>query len=140
MYYKSLLKNSLYLIHGKLQVDEKLIATPWGEIDWQSGIERWKISYYALFKGYHHLETEIALRPEAINFIDKNSIRKSDNYFQFESLRIFQNNPYFSFEIIDNFVFGKEGLFANGQNKIIGEFSIIRLIKPSELVNWIDEI
>lgn len=140
MHYKSLLKNPLYLIHGKLQADEKLANTPWGEVDWQSGIERWKTGYYALFKGYHNHETQISLRPEAINFIDKNSIRKMDNYVQFESLTIFQNNPYFSFDILDNFAFGKEGQLANQQNKIIGEFSIIRLAKPSELVSWIDEI
>lgn len=140
MHYKNLLKNPLYLIHGKLQAHDKLTNTPWGEVDWQSGIERWKISYYALFQGHHNLETKIALRPEAVNFINKNSICKEKNYFQFESLTIFQNNPYFSFDILDNFTLGKKGLLANGQNEIIGEFSIIRLAKPSELVSWIDEI
>lgn len=146
MHYSKMLKNSIYLIKGKIQSNEKLAnQQPWGEIDWQSGIERWKLEYNALFNGYHNQLSDISILPEAINFIDRSTIFLDEGYFEFESLTIFQNNPYFNLNYFDALLFGRHGKFANGkltngEMKIVGDFSIIRVAEKSELITWIDDI
>lgn len=146
MCYTTLLKNKVYFIHGKFNSEKKFKnKQPWGEVDWQSGKERWKLTCNALFDGYYDQFSEISLLPEAVNFIDSDSICFKNNFFEFESLTVFQNNPYFNIDNFDALAFGKNGKFANGKlpngaMRVFGEFSIIRIAESSELVTWINDV
>lgn len=139
MYNIKLLKSSLFEIKAFLFWDKKFIETmPWGEVDWQSGKERWKLIFYALFEGYHDIHTKISLIPEVVVYIEEDSITFDGNFINFSALSVFRNNPYFSKEVCEYPFISNEGNFANGYMELIGRFQIIRKAKPNELVTWIN--
>lgn len=146
MCYSKLLKNNVYFIEGILKFNGKFIdQQPWGEVDWQSGKERWVLIYGALFNEFNSQATDISELPESVNFIDKDSIHQEKDGYKFESLTVFQNNPYFNRNCFDTLEFGKKGKFfngkcSNGEMKIVGDFSIVRVAEPTELVSWINDI
>ena len=140
MYNRSLLETSLFHIEGCFFVSNKFSKdTVWGEADWQSGKERWKLTYYALFEGYQYIHTKISLIPEVIVYIEKDSIVFNEEFIHFQALSIFRYNPYFSQELCCLPSFLSIGFFADANMKRVGNFKILIKAEAVELVSWIND-
>ena len=146
MYYADVLKHKVYALSGRFYDQKNLLERmPWGEVDWQSGIERWIVTWHALFEGKHDISTNPTRVPEAHLFIDARSIDIEEATVCFQAIVIFKYNYYYTdnliFKYLDDPKYPRNGFFSNNfSNQIVGDFNVLNEIDPSELVSWIHDL
>ena len=144
--YYDVLRHKVYGLSGRFYDQQKLLEhMPWGEVDWQSGVERWAVTWHALFEGKHDLLTSPTRVPEAHLFVDANSIDVEDDMISFKALVMFKYNFYFTdnifFNELDGASYPRRGLFSDNFTKTkVGDFEVLDLVDPSELVSWIYDL